>query len=60
MAKKDINPDFEENMKSILIENIRNLSNTKKLIDVGVTFLYLYKDKDEIDVCEIEISPKDL
>lgn len=46
--------------KTASIQMLKNTKEAKDLIDAGVTYLYIYKDKDEKHLCQIDISAKDL
>lgn len=51
---------FKAQQKPILATTLKNTRDTKEILDAGGTFLYIYKDKDEKHLCQINISSKDL
>lgn len=58
--KKELNADFAEQMKKNIKNNIINVPDSKKLIDGGVTMIHIYNDKNGIEICNLNLSSKDL
>jgi len=59
-TKKELGPDFSANMESQLKLMVINTPATKKMVDTGVTMVYVYNDKNGEEVCRITLNANDL
>lgn len=51
---------FKADQVPAITETLKNAPETKEILDAGGTFLYIYKDRDEKYLCQINVSSKDL
>ncbi len=62
-GEQSADENFAENINGLrarLIEDYRDSAEMKRLRDLGVTLVYIYKDEAGNELARIEISPADL
>lgn len=51
---------FKANQVPVITGALKNVNETKEILDAGGTFHYIYKDRDEKYLCQISVSSKNL
>lgn len=59
MKKAEVNPNFDEEMKALLIEELRSDVDIFSMIEAGVTLVYKYKDEAGQEISVLNIVSED-